>query len=76
MGEQCQWALTRKRTYRAAAHLSLVIFVSLRTAAIAVAPFSPTSLPERLPSEGRGAGIPRGDDTKANARELVREAGG
>ena len=56
--------------------MSLVIFVSLRTAAIAVAPFSPTPLPERLPSEGRGAGMPRGDDTKANARELVREAGG
>ena len=72
----CQGALTRKRTYGAAAHLSLVIFVSLRMAAIAVAPFSPTSLPERLPSEGRGAGMPRGDDTKANARELVREADG
>ena len=72
---RCQGALTRER-HGAAAHPKLAIFVSLRTAAIAVAPFSPTSLPERLPSEGRGAGMPRGVDTKANARELVREAGG
>ena len=38
-GSACQWALKRKQnTLEAAAHLRLVIFVSLRMAASAVAP--------------------------------------
>ena len=38
--EACQWALTRKRTLGAAAHLRLVILVLLRMAASAMAPSS------------------------------------
>ena len=46
---QCQWALTQKRTLRrVAAHLRLVIFVSLRMAASAMAPSSPMLLLKRL----------------------------
>ena len=40
----CQRALTQKQTLGAAAHLSLVICVSLRMAASAEAPLSPMSL--------------------------------
>ena len=40
----CQWALTQKRTLGAAAHLSVEILVSLRTAASAEAPLSPILL--------------------------------
>ena len=46
--EECQRALTQKRTLRAAAHLRLEIFVSLRTAASLVTPSSPMRLSERL----------------------------
>jgi hypothetical protein len=42
--QACQWALTQKRTLRGAAHLRWVIFVSLRMAASAVAPWSPMLL--------------------------------
>ena len=42
MGEQaCQRALTRKRTLGTAAHFRVVIFVSLRMAASAEAPWTP-----------------------------------
>ena len=44
---------TKANTLGAAAHLRLVIFVSLRTEASAEAPSAPMLLPQRLPSEGR-----------------------
>jgi hypothetical protein len=44
----CQWALTERRTLRAAAHSRSVICVFLRMAAIAVAPLAPILLPMRL----------------------------
>ena len=48
-GEECQGALTRKQnSSEAAAHLRLVIFVSLRTAASAEAPSALMLLPPRL----------------------------
>ena len=48
------WALTQKRTLRgAAAHLSEVIFVSLRAAASAEAPSSPMPLYAILQARGR-----------------------
>ena len=50
----CQWALTEKRTLQgAAAHLSLVIFVSLTMAASAVAPLALMLLPPRLKARVR-----------------------
>ena len=52
---QCQRALTQKRTLRAAAHLRLEIFVSLRTAASAEAPSAPMSLSQRLQEMGGGS---------------------
>ena len=44
---------TKANTSGAAAHLRLVIFVSLRTAASAVAPSAPISLPPRLRARDR-----------------------
>ena len=43
---------TKANTLGAAAHLRLVIFVSLRTAASAVAPLSPMPLASRLRARG------------------------
>ena len=62
---------TKANTSGAAAHLRLVIFVSLRTAASAVAPSAPISLPPRLRARGRmgngeRVGVSMGADTKAN----------
>eukprot|EP00964_Phaeocystis_antarctica_P115281 scaffold79253_cov51-Phaeocystis_antarctica.AAC.3 len=45
---------TKANTLEAAAHLRLVIFVSLRTAASAEAPSSPMLLPARLQARGAG----------------------
>ena len=71
--QECQWALTQKRTLRGvAAHLRLVIFVSLRMAASAVTPLSPMWLTLRLRARGRmGWGVSMGTDMKANTLELV-----
>ena len=63
--EACQWALTRKRTHGVAAHLSEVIFVSLRTAASAEAPSAPMPLPAILQEMGW---MSMGIDTKAKAQ--------
>ena len=61
--------------------MSLEILVSLRTAASAEAPLSPIALHPILQSMGEvgggeRVGVSMGADTKANAQELVREAGG
>ena len=59
VGEPCQRELTQKRTLwaysEAAAHLRLVICVSLRTAASAEPPSGPMLFPERLPGGWVGA---------------------
>ena len=63
----CQRALTQKQTLGAAAHLSLVICVSLRMAASAEAPLSPIQFSARLRARGGGsvrAGVSMGADTK------------
>ena len=62
---------TKANTSGAAAHLRLVILVSLRTAASAVAPLAPMSLRSRLRARGRMGngeriGVSMGADTKAN----------
>ena len=58
---------TKANTLGAAAHLRLVIFVSLRMAASAVAPWAPIWLPLRLRARGRmGDGVSMGADTKVN----------
>ena len=44
---------TKANTLGVAAHLRLVIFVSLRTAASEEAPSSPMLLPQRLQGKGR-----------------------
>ena len=46
-------AYTKANTSGAAAHLRLVIFVSLRTAAIAVVPSAPMRLRSRLRVRGK-----------------------
>ena len=61
---------TKANILEAAAHLRLVIFVSLRMAASAVAPSAPMSLPLRLQARGRMGngereGVSMGADTKA-----------
>ena len=70
----------KANTSGAGAHLSSVIFVSLRIAASAEAPLSPMPLPQRLRARGMGngerVGVPMGVDTKANTQELVRAPGG
>ena len=53
--QQCQWALTEKRTVGVAAHLSTEILVSLRTAASAEAPSGPMLFQKRLPGGWAGA---------------------
>eukprot|EP00964_Phaeocystis_antarctica_P039983 scaffold22842_cov65-Phaeocystis_antarctica.AAC.2 len=65
-GECSQWALTRKQTFGAAAHLRWVIFVFLRTAASAEAPLTPMSLYSRLQGVGGSRRVSTGADTKAN----------
>eukprot|EP00964_Phaeocystis_antarctica_P063250 scaffold37942_cov57-Phaeocystis_antarctica.AAC.4 len=72
---------TKANTLGAAAHLRLVIFVSLRTAASAVAPSAPIVLPPTLRARcrmgnGERVGVSMGADTKANTRESVRAPGG
>ena len=62
---------TKANTW-AAAHSKLVICVSLRTAASAVAPSAPISLSPRLRARGRvgngeRVGVSMGVDIKANA---------
>ena len=56
-GWGCQWALTHKQTLwaysQAAAHLSWVIFVSLRMVASARAPLSPIVIKPRLRMRGK-----------------------
>ena len=70
MVRECQWALKRKQnTLEAAAHLRLVIFVSLRMAASAVAPSAPIILRQRLRARSRmgnseRVGVSRGADKK------------
>ena len=53
--QECQRALTRKRTLWAAAHSRLVIIVSLRTAASAEAPSTWIVLTARLQGMGGGS---------------------
>ena len=56
--QACQRALTRKRIFGAAAHLRLVIFVSLRMEASAEASLKPIWFAARLPASG-GGGVVR-----------------
>jgi hypothetical protein len=64
--QACQWALTRKRTLcGAAAHFRFVIFVLLRMAASAVAPWSPMPFSMRL--QGMGGGTVR-EQARINGR--------
>ena len=69
----------KKASTRVAAHPRLVIFVSLRMAASAEAPWSPIMLPPRLRARG-GVGMVRvgvsmGIDTKANTLGRRRTSG-
>ena len=61
------------------AHLSSVIFVSLRMAASAEAPSAPMPLPKSLRARGMGngerGGVSMGPDTKANTLGRWRTPG-
>ena len=67
---------TKANTSGVAAHLRSVIFVSLRMAASAVAPWAPIWLPLRLRARGRmgngeRVGVSMGADTQANTLEAA-----
>ena len=71
---------TKANTSRVAAHLRLVIFVSLRTAASAVAPLSPRRLFSRLRARGRmgtvSVGVSMGAEHKSKHSAAGSSAGG
>ena len=62
---------TKSEHYRAAAHSSSEILVSLRTAASAEAPLSPMRLPRRLQARGGGEAVRESVSSGADTKGIL-----